>query len=77
MPDNSLAVHPVPSENIPGRPLVVVMGLELQQHHTKNVLVDTGARLDYGGNSLVSLADSDFNFAVAEEVFVLLFRKVP
>ena len=66
--DRSLAVHPVPSENIPGRPLVVGLGQELQQHQTIYVLIDTGARLDSGGNSFVSLADSDSNFAVAEQV---------
>ena len=68
--DSSLAVHPVPSENIPGRPLVVVLGPGLQQRQTKNVLIDTGARLDSGGNSFVSLADSDPNFAVTEQGIV-------
>ena len=59
-----------PSENIPGRPSVVVLGPELQQHQTIYVRIETGARLDSGGNSFVSLADSDSNFAVAEQVIV-------
>ena len=65
--DGSLAVHPVPSENIPGRPLVVVLGPELPRHQTIYVLIDTGARLDSGCNSLVSRADSDSDVAVAEQ----------
>ena len=44
------------------------VGPELQQHQTIYVLIDTGARLDSRGNSLV--ADSDPNFAVAEQVIV-------
>ena len=34
------------------------------------VPIDAGAGLDFGSNSLVNLADSDSNFAVAEQVFV-------
>ena len=68
--DGSLAVHPVTSENIPGRTWVVVLAPELQQNQTEYVLIDTGAVLDSSGNSLVGLVDSVSNFAVVEQLFV-------
>ena len=64
--DGSVAVHPVTSENIPGRPLVVVLAPELQQNQTIHVLIGTGPGLDSSGSSLVSPVDSDSNSAVAE-----------
>ena len=67
--DGSLAVHPVTSENTPGRPWVVGPR-ELEQNQTIYVLIDTGAELDSSDNSPASLADSDSNFAVAEQVVV-------
>ena len=68
--DGSLAVHPVTSENIPGRTLVVVLTPELQQDQTVYVLIDAGSVLDSSGNSLAGLVNSDSNFAVAEQVIV-------
>ena len=50
--DGSIAVHPVTSEDIPGRTLIVVWALELQQSPV----------LDSSGNSLVGLVNSDSIF---------------
>ena len=68
--DGSLVVHPVISEDIPGRTLVVVLAPELQQDQTVYVLIDAGSVLDSSGNTLAGLVNSDSNFAVAEEVIV-------
>ena len=64
--DGSIAVHPVTSEDIPGRTLIVVWAPELQQSPMVYVLIDAGAVLDSSGNSLVGLVDSDSNFVVTE-----------
>ena len=64
--DGSIAVHPVTSEDIPGRTLIVVWAPELQQCPMVYVLIDAGAVLDSSGNSLVGLVDSDSNFVVTE-----------
>ena len=53
--DGSIAIHPVTSEDIPGRTLVVGLAPELQQNQTICVLIDTGAGLDSSGRSLVGL----------------------
>ena len=66
--DRSPTVHPVTSEHIPGRTLVVVLAPDMQQNQTIYVHIDTGAGLDSSGNSLVGLTDMDSNFAVAEKV---------
>ena len=49
------AVHPVTSENIPGRTLVVVSAPELQKNQPMYVLIDAGSVLDSSGNSFVVL----------------------
>ena len=63
-------VRPATSENIPGRTLVVLLALELQQDQTVYVLVDAGSVLDSSGNSLAGTVNSDSNFAVEEQVIV-------
>ena len=68
--DCSIAVHPVTSEDISGRTLIVVWALELQQNPTEYVLIDGGVLLDSSGNSLVGLVYSDSNFVVTEPVIV-------
>ena len=68
--DGRLVVHPVTSENIAGRTLVVVLAPKLQKNQTVYALVDEGSVLDSSGNSLAGLVNSDSNVAVAEEVFV-------
>ena len=68
--DGSLVVHPVTSENIPGRTLVVVLAPELQQDQTVYVLSDAGSVLDSSAQFPRGLVNSDSNFAVAERVLV-------
>ena len=69
--DGSIAVHPVTSEDIPGRTLVVGLAPELQQNQPMYVLIDTGGGVDSGSNSLRSLADNDPSFAVPPISFIV------
>ena len=66
--DGRIAVHPVTTEDIPVRTLVVGLAPELQQNQTIHALIVAGAGLDSSDTSLVGLTDSDSNFAVAEQV---------
>ena len=68
--DGSFAVHPVISENVSWRTLVVVLDQELHPNQTVYVLFDARAVLDSSGKPFVNLAGSDFKFAVAEQVIV-------
>ena len=68
--DGSLVVHPVTSENIPGRTVIVVLAPEFQQNQTVSALVGERSVLDCSGNSLAGLVNSDSNVAVAEQVVV-------
>ena len=68
--DGSFAVHPVTSENVLVRTLVVEMDQELHPNQIVYVLIDARAVLDSTGKPFVGLAGSDFNFAVAEQVIV-------
>ena len=68
--DGSFAVHPVTSENVSWRTLVVVMDQELHPNRTVYILIDARAVLDSCGNPFVVLAGRDVNFAVTEQVIV-------
>ena len=68
--DGSFAVHPVISENVSWRTLVVVLDQELHPNQTVYVLIDARAALDSSVKLFVGLAGSDFNFSVAEQVVV-------
>ena len=68
--DGSLAVHPVISENVSWRTLVVVLDQELHPNQTVYILIDARAALDSSVKLFVGLAGSDFNFSVAEQVVV-------
>ena len=48
--EGTLTVHPVTSENIPGRTLVVLLAPKLQQDYTVHVLIGAGSVLDSSGN---------------------------
>ena len=68
--DGSLEVHPVTSENIPGRTWVVVLDPEWQQNPTVYARIDEGSLLDSSGNFLAGLGNLDFNVVVVEQVLV-------
>ena len=69
-PDGNFTVHPVSSENVSWRTLVVVLDQELHPNQTVYVLIDARAVLDSSGKPFVGLAGIDFNLAVAEQVVV-------
>ena len=68
--DGSFAVHPVTSENVSWRFLVVVSDQELHPNQIEYILIDARTVLDSSGNPFVGLAGRDVNFAVAEQVIV-------
>ena len=68
--DGSFAVHPVTSENVSWRTLVVVLDQELHPNQTVHILIDARAVRDSSGNPFVGLAGRDVNFVVAEQVIV-------
>ena len=68
--DGSFAVHPVISENVSRRMLVVLLDQELHPNQNVYVLTDARAVLDSSGKPFVGLAASDINCAVAEQVII-------
>ena len=68
--DDSITVHKVTSEDIPGHIFIVGWAPELQQNPMVYVFFDAGAVLDCSGNSVVGMVDTDSNFVVTEQVVV-------
>ena len=66
--NGSCAVHPVTSENVSWRILVVVLDQELHPNQTVYILIEATAVLDSSGNPFMGFAGSDVTFAVAEQV---------
>ena len=65
--DGNLAVHPVTSESLPARTLIVMWASEWQQNQTVYALVDEGSLLDPGG---ASLGNRDSNVVMEGQVTV-------
>ena len=68
--EGSLVVHPVNSENIPGRTMVIVLDPEWQQNQAVYARIDEGSLLDSSRNFLAGLGNRDSNVVVVEQVLV-------